>query len=81
MLCLFLLGVSRNWIEPFQYFKKLYKKQKFSLVRDRDDLLDRRRDELIQQGIHVLNRTSIEDYLIHNEVLKKFADSNSLEPV
>ena len=26
-----------------------------------------------------LNRTSIEDYLIHDEVLKKFADSNSLD--
>ena len=54
-------------------------KAEIFVVRDRDDLLDRRRDELIQQGIHVLNRTSIEDYLIHNEVLKKFADSNSLD--
>ena len=43
-------------------------------VRDRDDLLDRRRNELIDQGIHVLNRTSIEDYLIDEEVLEKFAD-------
>ena len=54
-------------------------KAEIFVVRDRDDLLDRRRDELIQQGIHVLNRTSIEDYLIHDEVLKKFADSNSLD--
>ena len=48
-------------------------------VRDRDDLLDRRRNELIDQGIHVLNRTSIEDYLIDEEVLEKFADKNSLD--
>ena len=54
-------------------------KAEIFVVRDRDDLLDRRRDELIQQGIHVLNRTSIEDYLIHDEILKKFADSNSLD--
>lgn len=47
-------------------------------VRDRDDLLDRRRNELIQQGIRVLNRTSIEDYLIDDELLEIFADVHEL---
>ena len=47
-------------------------------VRDRDNLLERQREKLRQQGIHVLNRTSIEDYLIDDEVLEKFAAENSL---
>ncbi len=47
-------------------------------VRDRDDLLDRRRNELIQQGTRVLNRTSIEDYLIDDELLEIFADVHEL---
>ena len=54
-------------------------KAEIFIVRDRDDLLDKRRNELIQQGIRVLNRISIEDYLIDDEVLKKFADKNSLD--
>ena len=48
-------------------------------MRDRDDMLDKRRKELIEQGIHVLNRTSIEDYLIDDEVLEKFADDKDLD--
>ena len=47
-------------------------------VRDRDDLLGRKRDELIQKGIRVLTRRTIEDYLIDNEVLEKFADKKNL---
>ena len=47
-------------------------------VRDRDNLLKRQREKLRQQGIRVLNRPSIEDYLIDDEVLEKFAAENSL---
>ena len=55
------------------------KKAEIFAVRDRDDLLDGRRNELIEKGLRVLTRRGIEDYLIDNEVLEKFADENSLE--
>ena len=48
------------------------------VVRDRDDLLDRKRDEFIKRGIRVLNRRNIEDYLVDNEVLEKLADEKDL---
>ncbi|MYA99805.1 AAA family ATPase, partial [Candidatus Poribacteria bacterium] len=54
-------------------------KAEIFVVRDRNGLLDERRDELIQEGIRVLNRRSIEDYLIDHEVLDKFADDKGLD--
>ncbi len=54
-------------------------KAEIFVVRDRDGLLDERRNELIQEGIRVLNRRSIEDYLIDHEVLDKFADDKGLD--
>ena len=41
-------------------------------------MLDAKRDELIAKGIRVLTRRTIEDYLIGNEVLEKFADEKNL---
>ena len=58
--------------------QNVIQKAEIFAVRDRDNLLERQREKLRQQGIHVLNRTSIEDYLIHDEVLEKFAAENSL---
>lgn len=57
----------------------IIQKAEIFVVRDRDDLLDEKRDELIQEGIRVLTRRRIEDYLIDDEVLKKFADENGLD--
>jgi len=54
------------------------RKAEIFVVRDRDSLLDQRRDKLIEEGIRVLSRCSIEDYLIDNEVLEKFADKKNL---
>lgn len=54
-------------------------KAEIFVVRDRDGLLDERRNELIQEGIRVLNRRSIEDYLIDHEVLDKLADDKGLD--
>ena len=54
-------------------------KAEIFVVRDRDDLLEKKRNELIQQGIRVLNRTSIEDYLIDDEVLERFAGVHGLD--
>jgi len=48
-------------------------------VRDRDGLLPEKREELIEQGTRVLTHRRIEDYLIDNEVLEKFANENGLE--
>ena len=48
------------------------------VVRDRDDLLDRKRNELIKQGTRVLTRRNIEDYLVDNEVLEKLAGERDL---
>lgn len=42
-------------------------------------MLDKRRNELIEKGIRVLNRRSIEDYLIDHEVLDKFANDEGLD--
>ena len=47
-------------------------------VQDRDELLDEKRDELIAEGKRVLTRRTIEDYLIADEVLEKFAIENDL---
>ncbi len=54
-------------------------KAEIFVVRDRNGLLDEKRDELIQEGIRVLTHRRIEDYLIDDEVLKKFADENGLD--
>lgn len=54
-------------------------KAEIFVVRDRNGLLDEKRDELIQEGIRVLTRRRIEDYLIDNEVLEKFANENGLD--
>ena len=59
-------------------FQKVIKKAEIFTVRDRDELLDEKRDELIAKGIRVLTRRTIEDYLIDNEVLEKFADEKNL---
>ena len=48
-------------------------------VRDRDELLDEKRNELIEKGIRVLTRRSIEDYIIDSEVLEKFAGDYDLD--
>ena len=47
-------------------------------MRDRDDLLPRKRNELIKQGTRVLTRRNIEDYLVDNEVLEKLAGERDL---
>ena len=49
------------------------------VVRDRDELLDEKRNELIEKGIRVLTRRSIEDYIIDSEVLEKFAGDYDLD--
>ena len=54
-------------------------KAEIFVVRDRDGLLDEKRDELMQKGIRVLTRRRIENYLIDDEVLKKFANENGLD--
>ena len=58
--------------------QKVIKKAEIFTVRDRDELLDEKRNELIAKGIRVLTRRTIEDYLIDNEVLGKFADEKNL---
>ena len=58
--------------------QNVIQKAEIFVVRDRDGLLDEKRDELIQEGIRVLSRRSIEDYLIDHEVLNKFADGKDL---
>ena len=47
-------------------------------MRDRDGLRDERRNEIIKSGTRVLTRRNIEDYLIDNEVLDKFANDEGL---
>ena len=59
--------------------QEVIQKAEIFVVRDRDGLLDEKRDELIQEGIRVLNRRRIEDYLIDDEVLKRFANENGLD--
>ena len=59
--------------------QEVIQKAEIFALRDRDDLLDGRRNELIKKGIRVLTRRSIEDYLIDDEILAKFADDNSLD--
>lgn len=44
-------------------------------LRDRDDLTDTRIAELREEGIRVLRRGSIEDYLLSDEILKVMCDS------
>ena len=58
--------------------QKIIQKAEIFTVRDRDELLDEKRDELIAKGIRVLTRRTIEDYLIDDEVLEKFADEKNL---
>ena len=48
-------------------------------VRDRDNLLPEKREELIEQGTRVLTRRRIEDYLVDHEILEKFADAYKLD--
>ena len=47
-------------------------------LRDRDGLLPDKRNELIKNGTRVLTRKKIEDYLVDDEVLDKFAKNNGL---
>ena len=54
-------------------------KAEIFVVRDRNGLLDEKREELIEEGTRVLSRLRIEDYLIDDEVLEKFADENGLD--
>ena len=58
--------------------QKIIQKAEIFTVRDRDELLDEKRDELIAKDIRVLTRRTIEDYLIDTEVLEKFADEKNL---
>ena len=48
------------------------------VVRDRDGLLNRKRNELIKQGTRVLTRPCVEDYLVDDEVLDKLAAEKEL---
>ena len=48
-------------------------------VRDRDGLLDEKRNELIKRGTRVLRHRTIEDYLIDHEILDQFADNTGLD--
>ena len=50
-------------------------------LRDRDDMPDNTRNENIENGTRVLSRREIEDYLIDDEVLKKFADEKELSDI
>lgn len=58
--------------------QEVIQKAEIFVVRDRDRLLDEKRQELIQQGTRVLTRRTIEEYLIDDEVLDKFAADNPL---
>ena len=58
--------------------QKVINKAEIFTVRDRDELLNEKRDELIAKGIRVLTRRTIEDYLIDGEVLEKFANEKNL---
>ena len=51
---------------------------KITPLRDRDGLLDSARNELIKNGTRVLTRKKIEDYLVDDEVLDKFAQNHGL---
>ncbi len=58
--------------------QNVIQKAEIFAVRDRDELLDEERDKLIAEGKRVLTRRTIEDYLIDDEVLEKFAAEKSL---
>lgn len=49
------------------------------VVRDRDGMLDKKREKLIKGGTRVLTRRTIEDYLVDHEVLDKFASEYGLD--
>ena len=59
--------------------QSVIQKAEISIVRDRDELLDEKRNELIEKGIRVLTRRSIEDYIIDTEVMEKFAGECGLD--
>ena len=46
---------------------------------DRDDMTDEARDKRLQDGVHVLNRREIENYLYDPDVLKTFLKANGRE--
>ena len=58
--------------------QNVIQKAEIFAVRDRDELLDEERDKLIAEGKRVLTRRTIEDYLIDDEVLEKFAAEKTL---
>ena len=58
--------------------QNVIQKAEIFAVRDRDELLDEERDKFIAEGKRVLTRRTIEDYLIDDEVLEKFAAEKSL---
>ena len=58
--------------------QNVIQKAEIFAVRDRDELLDEERDKLIAEGKRVLTRRTIEDYLIDDEVLEKFAAEKGL---
>lgn len=71
---LFVSGGSKSELDrTIPILQKVIKKAEFFTVRDRDELLDEARDKLIAEGKRVLTRRTIEDYLIDDEVLVKFA--------
>ena len=59
--------------------QNVIQKAEIFAVRDRDELLDEERDKFIAEGKRVLTRRTIEDYLIDDEVLEKFAVERSLD--
>ena len=79
MPCLFSAGGKPELDRIIPILQEVIQKAEIFALRDRDDLLDGRRNELIKKGIRVLTRRSIEDYLIDDEILAKFADDNSLD--
>ena len=58
--------------------QNVIQKAEIFAVRDRDELLDEERDKLIAEGKRVLTRRTIENYLIDDEVLEKFAAEKNL---
>ena len=76
---LFVSAVGKSELDrTIPILQKVIKEAEIFTVRDRDELLDEKRAELSAKGVRVLTRQTIEDYLIDDEVLDKFADEKDL---
>lgn len=56
----------------------IIQQSKIFVVRDRDGMLAKKRENLIKGGTRVLTRSTIEYYLVDHAVLNKFANRNGL---